>query len=191
MHLNGVRNIANVDSNLFFNIYLFIARDHRIHHKYAETDADPHNSNRGFFFAHIGWALLKKHPDVAKQGLKLDLKDLYEDSVLMFHRRHYIKMGLILHILLPTIIPAIYWGENWWTALVICVMTRHAYTLNMTFLINSWAHMGSSSFFGNRQYDKRIAPVECSVRHWLFGEGYVCTIYNLGDQIVNNFYYYY
>ena len=29
------------------------ARDHRAHHKYSETDADPHNSNRGMFFAHV------------------------------------------------------------------------------------------------------------------------------------------
>jgi len=26
------------------------ARDHRVHHKYSETDADPHNATRGFFF---------------------------------------------------------------------------------------------------------------------------------------------
>lgn len=26
-------------------------RDHRMHHKFSETDADPHNSKRGFFFA--------------------------------------------------------------------------------------------------------------------------------------------
>lgn len=26
-------------------------RDHRVHHKFTETDADPHNTNRGFFFA--------------------------------------------------------------------------------------------------------------------------------------------
>lgn len=33
------------------------ARDHRVHHKYSETDADPHNATRGFFFSHIGWLL--------------------------------------------------------------------------------------------------------------------------------------
>lgn len=38
------------------------ARDHRVHHKYSETDADPHNATRGFFFAHMGWLLVKKHP---------------------------------------------------------------------------------------------------------------------------------
>ena len=38
------------------------ARDHRVHHKYSETDADPHNATRGFFFAHMGWLIVKKHP---------------------------------------------------------------------------------------------------------------------------------
>lgn len=35
------------------------ARDHRVHHKYSETDADPHNATRGFFFSHMGWLLVK------------------------------------------------------------------------------------------------------------------------------------
>ena len=25
------------------------SRDHRVHHKYAETDADPHNAKRGMY----------------------------------------------------------------------------------------------------------------------------------------------
>jgi stearoyl-CoA desaturase (Delta-9 desaturase) len=32
-------------------------RDHRVHHKFSDTNADPHNSNRGFFFSHMGWLL--------------------------------------------------------------------------------------------------------------------------------------
>lgn len=32
-------------------------KDHRVHHKYSDTDADPHNSTRGFFFSHVGWLL--------------------------------------------------------------------------------------------------------------------------------------
>lgn len=63
------------------------ARDHRVHHKYSETDADPHNACRGFFFAHIGWLLVRKHPDVIEKGQKLDLSDLLADKVVMFQRR--------------------------------------------------------------------------------------------------------
>lgn len=63
------------------------ARDHRVHHKYSETDADPHNATRGFFFAHIGWLLVRKHPDVIEKGKKLELSDLRADKVVMFQRR--------------------------------------------------------------------------------------------------------
>lgn len=63
------------------------SRDHRVHHKYSETDADPHNASRGFFFAHIGWLLVRKHPDVIENGQKLELSDLKNDRVVMFQRR--------------------------------------------------------------------------------------------------------
>ena len=63
------------------------ARDHRVHHKYSETDADPHNALRGFFFSHIGWLLVRKHPDVIEKGRKLELLDLKADEVVMFQRR--------------------------------------------------------------------------------------------------------
>ena len=63
------------------------ARDHRVHHKYSETDADPHNAKRGFFFSHIGWLLVRKHPDVIKKGKQLDVSDLYEDKIVMFQKR--------------------------------------------------------------------------------------------------------
>lgn len=64
------------------------ARDHRVHHKYSETDADPHNAVRGFFFAHIGWLLVRKHPDVIEKGRKLELRDLQADGVVMFQRKY-------------------------------------------------------------------------------------------------------
>lgn len=63
------------------------ARDHRVHHKYSETDADPHNATRGFFFSHVGWLLCKKHPEVIAKGKKLDISDLVADPVLHFQRK--------------------------------------------------------------------------------------------------------
>lgn len=56
-------------------------RDHRVHHKYSETEADPHNAKRGFFYAHMGWLILKKNKEVIKAGEKLDLSDLYSDPI--------------------------------------------------------------------------------------------------------------
>ena len=63
------------------------ARDHRVHHKHSETTADPHNAQRGFFYAHVGWLLCKKHPDVVKEGKKLDFNDLKRDGFVMFQRK--------------------------------------------------------------------------------------------------------
>uniref|UniRef100_A0A8C6T935 stearoyl-CoA 9-desaturase n=1 Tax=Neogobius melanostomus TaxID=47308 RepID=A0A8C6T935_9GOBI len=104
--------IAN--SMAFQNDIFEWARDHRVHHKYSESDADPHNAKRGFFFSHIGWLLVRKHPDVIEKGRKLELKDLMADKVVMFQRKHY-KMSVVLTcFLMPTFVPcaAHMWGNR-------------------------------------------------------------------------------
>lgn len=67
-------------------IYIW-SRDHRIHHKYSDTNADPHNVRRGFFFSHVGWLMTKKHPEVKEKGQKIDLSDLRADPVVKFQER--------------------------------------------------------------------------------------------------------
>jgi stearoyl-CoA desaturase (delta-9 desaturase) len=62
-------------------------RDHRVHHKYSDTDSDPHNASRGFFYSHIGWLMIKKQEEVTSKGKKLDLSDLEADPVVMFQRK--------------------------------------------------------------------------------------------------------
>ncbi|KAH9392326.1 hypothetical protein TYRP_005399 [Tyrophagus putrescentiae] len=47
------------------------------------------------------------------------------------------------------------------------VVFRYVISLHITWLVNSWAHS-----IGNRPYDRNIAPVEASIRHWLMGEGF-------------------
>lgn len=64
------------------------ARNHRVHHKYSDTDADPHNASRGFFFSHIGWLMVRKHPDVLEKGKGVDFSDLLQDSVVVFQRKY-------------------------------------------------------------------------------------------------------
>ena len=67
------------------SIYQWV-KDDRVHHMYSETHADPHNSKRGFFFAHIGWLYLKRHPDNIRAEKELDLSDLENDPVVMIQR---------------------------------------------------------------------------------------------------------
>ncbi len=64
----------------------------RVHHKYSDTSADPHNSKRGFFFSHIGWLMMKKHPDVKAKGQQIDMTDLEEDFVVMFQKKLVLRI---------------------------------------------------------------------------------------------------
>lgn len=55
--------------------------------QYSETIADPHNANRGFFFAHVGWLMLHKHPEVIKKGRVIDMTDILADPVVQFQQK--------------------------------------------------------------------------------------------------------
>lgn len=144
------------------------ARDHRLHHKYSETDADPHNANNGFFFAHVGWLLCRKHPDIAKKGKGIDLSDLRNNPILKFQKEYYLFLMPVFCFILPTVIPVYYWNETWANAYFVPTVLRYVFTLNMTWLVNSAAHM-----FGNKPYDRYISPSENKmVALTAFGEGW-------------------
>eukprot|EP00405_Crypthecodinium_cohnii_P043620 CAMPEP_0206573420 /NCGR_PEP_ID=MMETSP0325_2-20121206/28829_1 /ASSEMBLY_ACC=CAM_ASM_000347 /TAXON_ID=2866 /ORGANISM="Crypthecodinium cohnii, Strain Seligo" /LENGTH=202 /DNA_ID=CAMNT_0054077809 /DNA_START=73 /DNA_END=678 /DNA_ORIENTATION=- len=40
------------------------ARNHRIHHRYIDTDLDPYNANRGFVYTHVGWMFMKQDYEI-------------------------------------------------------------------------------------------------------------------------------
>lgn len=88
--LNWLKYIAElcllINASFQNDIYEW-CRDHRVHHKFTETDADPHNIKRGFFFAHMGWLMCKKHPAVGEKGKTVYLDDLWADPIVRFHRR--------------------------------------------------------------------------------------------------------
>ena len=52
-----------------------------------QTVADPHNATRGFFFAHMGWLFVKKHPAIVEAGKKLNFDDLANDSTVTFQKK--------------------------------------------------------------------------------------------------------
>ncbi|MCI4376402.1 hypothetical protein PGIGA_G00187990 [Pangasianodon gigas] len=160
--------LAVANSMAFQNDIYEWSRDHRAHHKYSETNADPHNAKRGFFFSHIGWLLVRKHPDVIEKGSKLDLSDLKADGVVMFQRRHYKLSVVVMCFLVPTLMPWYFWGESLSTAFFIPGLLRYAVTLNASWLVNSAAHM-----WGMRPFDRNINPRENKfVAFSAVGEGF-------------------
>ncbi|XP_054166676.1 stearoyl-CoA desaturase 5-like [Oppia nitens] len=143
-------------------------RDHRVHHKFSETDADPHNSNRGFFFAHMGWLLCRKHPEVISKGKAIEMNDIWDDPIVRFQRRFYIPLLIIIWAFIPTYIPYKLWAESLWNSFFTCVALRYVYVLHNSWLVNSAAHL-----YGNRPYDKNIESRENqAVQYLAHGEGY-------------------
>ncbi|XP_053597383.1 acyl-CoA Delta-9 desaturase [Microplitis demolitor] len=144
------------------------SRDHRVHHKYSETDADPHNATRGFFFSHVGWLLCKKHPDVKEKGKGIDMSDLEADPVVAFQKKHYKFLMPLICFILPAFAPVYFWGESWNNSYFVAVILRYVWTLHMTWLVNSAAH-----FFGGKPYDKYMNPSENVMVAWgALGEGW-------------------
>uniref|UniRef100_A0A4W4DPT4 stearoyl-CoA 9-desaturase n=1 Tax=Electrophorus electricus TaxID=8005 RepID=A0A4W4DPT4_ELEEL len=160
--------LAIANSMAFQNDIFEWSRDHRVHHKYSETSADPHNATRGFFFAHIGWLLVRKHPEVIEKGTKLDLSDLKADEVVMFQRRYYKLSVVVMCFLVPMLVPWYLWGESLWVGYFIPGLLRYTVVLNATWLVNSAAHM-----WGMRPYDCNINPRENTfVAFSAVGEGF-------------------
>jgi len=144
------------------------SRDHRVHHKFSETDADPHNARRGFFFSHVGWLLMKKHPEVKRRGKTVDVSDLLEDPIVIYQRKFYVPLVLLLSFFMPAWVAWYCWGESFKTAFFVASIFRYVFTLNVTWLVNSAAHI-----WGNHPYDQHINPAENkSVAFLTSGEGW-------------------
>ena len=144
------------------------ARDHRVHHKYSETDADPHNAMRGFFFAHMGWLYVKKHPEVIRAGKELDFSDLHEDPVVMFQKKLDPFFTLYMCFVFPAQIAVKFWGESFWPAFFVAGALRYMMVLHFTWLVNSAAHL-----YGDHPYDVVSYPSENPyVSFFAVGEGW-------------------
>ncbi|KAL7015412.1 hypothetical protein ACKWTF_016442 [Chironomus riparius] len=144
------------------------SRDHRVHHKYTDTNADPHNVRRGFFFSHMGWLLCKKHPDVFKFGSRVSMADLEGDKYVMFQHRHFLPIMLVASLVIPVFIPCYFWNESFWSSFLFVGIVRYIFTLHITWLINSAAHT-----YGMKPYDKNISPSDSYLVGFLaIGEGW-------------------
>ncbi|XP_066600399.1 (11Z)-hexadec-11-enoyl-CoA conjugase-like [Prorops nasuta] len=144
------------------------AREHRLHHKYSDTDADPHNSNRGFFFSHMGWLMVKKHPLVKEKIKQIDVTDLKNDKLVMFQYKYFLILYFFIGFLLPVSVPIIFFNESFYCSFFVAWNFMYVTTLHFTWTINSWAHK-----FGTKHYDKRIKPTDTWVTWCLTaGEGW-------------------
>jgi len=135
--------------------------DHRAHHKYSETDLDPYNIKKGFWWAHMGWLFWKREMP------KTDVSDLKRDPVLVFQHEHFFELALLSGWVIPTLLCGLLWND-WRGGFFIAAVSKTVALHHIIFCINSAAHT-----FGDANYNDGITPRD-SLLLALFtcGEGY-------------------
>jgi len=132
------------------------SRDHRAHHKYTDTPADPHDTNRGFFFAHIGWLLVPKDPAIKAKGDAIPSGDLLADPVVAFQKKA--EDTIMFNELVSLGLPALYgmsMYDDAWLGFLVHGVLRWTLCLHATWCVNSAAH-----WFGDNPYDPAASPRE-------------------------------
>jgi stearoyl-CoA desaturase (Delta-9 desaturase) len=138
------------------------AADHRLHHRFTDTEKDPYNAGQGFWWSHMGWIFYKTP---ATRDFSL-VADLYKDKWVRWQHEHCVAIGVVVGLGLPLLLgfavgrPI---GMLLWAGVIRVVLVHHA-----TFFINSLAHM-----WGKQPYSRDDSSVDS---WWLAfltnGEGY-------------------
>jgi stearoyl-CoA desaturase (delta-9 desaturase) len=141
-------------------------RDHRVHHKFSDTVADPHDITRGFFYAHLGWVMLRKDKPVKDAGTQLDCSDLMDDWVVVLNH----KLNPIWNPFWCFVVPGLFgmWRYNsFFNGFVIFGALRYVMTLHATMCVNSVAHtMGSRPYVDIKPCESPITSLVACGEGW-------------------------
>lgn len=133
---------------------------HRIHHRHADKEGDPHSTIISLLWAQVGWVLLGKAQDHDAVTLRRYVPDLLNDrGHALIRRFHY----------LPIIVSAlVLFVAGGWPMAVWGVFARVVVGWHTTWFVNSLSHM-----FGKRPH----LTNDDSTNNWFvailtFGEGW-------------------
>lgn len=133
---------------------------HRWHHKCTDQDKDPHNIEKGFWFAHIGWLFQNRKNDTS------NVRDLTLSPLLKFQRKYYLYISVFIAIIFPTMLASL-WHESI-AGFIVAGLFRITLNHHATWSINSICH-----YIGKKPYAPNISARDswvCAI--FTFGEGY-------------------
>lgn len=141
------------------------AGDHRIHHRFVDTDKDPYNINEGFWYAHMLWMFVddgrRNEPSYKRYSL-----DLQRDKIVMWQDKYYVPLAIFMGFGLPTLIG--FFMGSALGGLLFGGFLRLVIGHHVTFFINSLCHM-----WGKQTYtDQNTAKDSFALAIFTFGEGY-------------------
>ncbi len=136
---------------------------HRHHHTFSDTEADHHNSNKGFWWSHMGWMF---EPIPAMKTVPRFTADLMKDPYYRWLNKNFLLLQIPLGIIL-------FWIGNHqnvggWSLVLWGIPMRLVLVYHVTWLVNSATHC-----WGNIAFDSG----DCSRNNpWVaaltFGEGW-------------------
>ena len=118
---------------------LWWAAHHRMHHAHADTDGDPHSPARGFWWAHLGWFLTRRHYSTALWTVR----DLARFPELRWLNRFDIAAPAAFGIAmfgLGEVLALAGADTGGWQMLVWGYVVPTVVLMHVTFLVNSVAH---------------------------------------------------
>lgn len=130
---------------------------HRLHHKHSDTENDPHDSNRGFWWSHMGWML---HELPSRVEIPRYTKDIEDDPVYQFLSTYFIPIQVLLGVLLYFL--------GGWSFVVWGIFVRIVVVFHCTWFVNSATHK-----FGYSSHESGDLSTNC---WWValvtYGEGW-------------------
>lgn len=135
---------------------LWWAANHRAHHRYADTDRDPHSPQRGFWWSHVGWILSDRFASTDYGAIG----DFARYPELRWLNKH--------DWVAPWSLGVVSFLIAGWSGLVVGFFCSTILLWHATFAVNSIAHLR-----GRRRY----ATSDTSRNNWVlalatFGEGW-------------------
>ncbi|MEB3176598.1 MAG: fatty acid desaturase [Synechococcus sp.] len=136
---------------------------HRHHHKFSDTDADHHNSHRGFWWSHMGWMF----DDIPAMAAVPRLSgDLARDRYYVWLNTWFLLLQLPLGALLYWIGSAT--GAGGWALVLWGIPLRLVLVYHVTWLVNSATHCWGEAVYNSGDSSRNNAWVAALT----FGEGW-------------------
>ncbi|KAJ3016019.1 UNVERIFIED_CONTAM: hypothetical protein HDU68_012463, partial [Siphonaria sp. JEL0065] len=137
-------------------------RGHRIHHRFTDTDKDPYNAKKGFFWSHIGWMIMKQ-----QKKATVDISDFNSDPWIRFQHKYYLYLATFMAFVFPAAVAGLGWGD-WVGGFFFAGVARLVFVHHATFCVNSLAH-----WLGEYTFDDKRTPKDHFLTAFVtLGEGY-------------------
>lgn len=121
---------------------LWWASHHRWHHRFSDTDRDPHNSKRGFWWSHVQWILCDKYNETPYDTIR----DFAAYPELVWLNKY--------HLVPPVLLGVAVWWFGSWSALFCGFFFSTILLYHGTFSINSLTHKWGKARYKTNETSK-------------------------------------